>query len=126
MEGGGFRFMAARIHRRRADIKQIVTIVTSLGIPRTRYSNGVDTVTRDTDAFVEALAAVLRTTREEQRMSKTELAARAGLSQPHIGFVERGIRVPTVDSLKRISIALGLSATDLVGKAEALAASKSK
>lgn len=87
---------------------------------------GVDPVTRDTNAFVEALASVLKTAREDAQISQTELAARAGLSQPHIGYIENEKRAPTVESLKRISIALKVPAADLVAKAEALAASKRK
>jgi len=86
----------------------------------------VDSVTRDTNAFVKSLAAVLRLAREQLEMSQTELAARAGLSQPHIGYIEHGKRAPTVESLKRISIALGKSAADLVSEAEALAARDGK
>lgn len=86
----------------------------------------MDSVTRDTNAFVKSLAAVLRLAREQLEMSQTELAARAGLSQPHIGYIEHGKRAPTVESLKRISIALGKSAADLVSEAEALAARDGK
>lgn len=81
----------------------------------------MDPVTRDTNAFVKSLASVLQAARERTQISKTELAARAGLSQPHIGYIEHGKRAPTVESLKRISIALGISAADLVAEAEALA-----
>lgn len=84
----------------------------------------MDPVSRDTNAFVKSLATVLRAAREHLQLSQTELAARAGLSQPHIGYIEHGKRAPTVESLKRISIALGKSAAELVSEAEALAAAK--
>lgn len=78
----------------------------------------MDSVSRLTNSFVESLAATLRSERERQGVSQTELAARAGLSQPHIGYIERGKRAPTVDSLKRIALALGKTATELVSTAE--------
>jgi transcriptional regulator with XRE-family HTH domain len=78
----------------------------------------VDSVSRVTNSFVKSLAEVLRIERERQELSQTELAARAGLSQPHIGYIERGKRAPTVESLKRIALAMGKTATELVGMAE--------
>jgi len=78
----------------------------------------VDSVSPLTNSFVKSLAATLRSERERQGLSQTELAARAGLSQPHIGYIERGKRAPTVESLKRIALALGKTATELVSLAE--------
>jgi transcriptional regulator with XRE-family HTH domain len=81
----------------------------------------VDKVTRAAEAFARSLAGVLKVAREESGLSQTELAARSGLSQPHVGYLEQGKRGTSADSLKRIAFALGITATDLVSRAEELA-----
>lgn len=95
-----------------------ITIVISGSEPTCGYGFAVDSVGRLTNSFVKSLADVLRSERERQGLSQTELAARAGLSQPHIGYIERGKRAPTVESLKRIALAMGRTATELVSMAE--------
>lgn len=80
----------------------------------------MDSVSRATDAFVKALARVLLSAREQRGLSQTELATKAGLSQPHIGYIEQGKRSPSVESLKRLAIALDTSATELVSSAETI------
>ena len=79
----------------------------------------MDRITRAANAFAHALADVLRSAREESGLSQTELAAKAGLSQPHIGYLEKGQRGTSADSLKRIALALGTTAAELVRRAEA-------
>lgn len=44
----------------------------------------------------------------------TVLAARAGLSQQMVSYVERGLRNPTLDTLLRISAALEIDLPDLL------------
>ena len=68
---------------------------------------------------MEALAGVLQAERKKTGLSRTELAAKAGLSRPHVGYLETGERQPSVESLKRIALALGTTATELVRLAEA-------
>lgn len=68
---------------------------------------------------MSALAGVLQEARKAVGLSRTELAAKAGLSRPHVGYLETGERQPSVESLKRIALALGTTATELVGRAEA-------
>ena len=70
---------------------------------------------------MEALAGVLMAERKRTGLSRTELAAKAGLSRPHVGYVETGERQPSVESLKRIALALGTTAAELVTRAEAAA-----
>ena len=81
----------------------------------------MESISSQTEAFADALAEVLTAIRKEKGVSQTDLAARSGLTQPHIGYIEQGKRRPTIDSLKRIALALGTSATDLVQQAEARA-----
>ena len=78
----------------------------------------MDSVTRATKAFLAALADVLREEREKSGLSRTELAARAGLSRPHIGYLETGQRQPSAESLKRLSLVFGSSVAELARRAE--------
>ena len=48
----------------------------------------------------------------------TALAAKAGLSQQMVSYVERGIRNPTLDTLLRITEALDVPLGELITKAE--------
>jgi len=80
----------------------------------------VDAVTRQTEAFVKALATVLRLAREDKGISKIELATRAGLSQPYIGYIEQGARCPTAESLKRLALALEIPLHQLIRRTEEL------
>ena len=83
-----------------------------------RYRSLVDSVTRSTKAFMEALVGVLREERQRSGLSQTELAAKAGLSRPHVGYLETGERQPSVESLKRLAHALGTTVADLASRAE--------
>jgi len=47
-------------------------------------------------------AGILASAREASGITQSELARRAGTSQPDISLIERGERVPTVDTLDRL------------------------
>lgn len=66
---------------------------------------------------VEAVAHDLRDERIRQSVSMDSLAAKSGLSQPMISYVERGMRNPTLDTLLRIADALGVDLWELLRKA---------
>ena len=69
-------------------------------------------------AFGRALATVIRERREEIGMSLTQLGTTAGLSQQSVSYLERLKRTPSIDTLFRVSQALGLSVSSLVKRAE--------
>lgn len=48
----------------------------------------------------------------------TALAAKAGLSQQMVSYVERGIRNPTLDTLLRMTEALDVPLGKIITKAE--------
>lgn len=52
--------------------------------------------------------------RHELGLSQEELAFRCGMQPSHIGFLERGQRNPTLDTLERIALGLGVSVCQLV------------
>ena len=63
------------------------------------------------------VAALLREERERQGLSMTVVGERAGLSQQAVSYVERGMRIPNLDSLLRITGALNVELSDVVAEA---------
>lgn len=52
--------------------------------------------------------------RKELEITQTELAERAGLSQAHISKIERGIGMPRIDILMKISEAFECDICELI------------
>lgn len=59
----------------------------------------------------------IRQQRERANLSLRRLADRAGISNPYLSQIERGIRRPSAEILKRISRALEISAETLYTRA---------
>lgn len=85
----------------------------------------MDAVTRRSNAFSKALATVLRGLREEKNLSQLELASRAGISNQYVGYIERELRRPTVETLARLAIALDCPVSDICKRTEELLSKKS-
>jgi transcriptional regulator with XRE-family HTH domain len=64
--------------------------------------------------------AVVRETREAQRISQEDLAQRAGLHRTYVSMIERGRRTASLAVVEKLAAALGTSMQDLVRRAEAL------
>ena len=79
-----------------------------------------------TTTFCLVLACELRRRREVAGLSMNELATSAGLSQPMIGFIEKGTCVPTAASLFRIASVLGCPLSEIFGVVEKEIASNKK
>lgn len=63
------------------------------------------------------LGAFIRTQRERANLSLRRLADKAGISNPYLSQIERGIRKPSAEILKSLSRALEISANSLYSKA---------
>jgi transcriptional regulator with XRE-family HTH domain len=63
------------------------------------------------------VAELLREERERKSLSMTVLAGRAGLSQQSISYIERGLRIPNLDTLIRLTDALEIELWPLLKKA---------
>jgi len=79
-----------------------------------------------TTTYCRVLACELRHRRETAGLSMNQLAEGAGLSQPMIGFIEKGTCVPTAASLFRIASVLGCSLAEIFGAVEKEIASNKK
>ena len=64
-------------------------------------------------ARIEALGDYIREQRDQAQMSVRQLAAAAGVSNPYLSQIERGLRRPSADILNRLAGALRISAETL-------------
>jgi transcriptional regulator with XRE-family HTH domain len=68
-------------------------------------------------SFGTRLGARLRARREALGMSQAKLGEKAGISANYVGVLERGQKLPTLDTLVALAKALGVSTSDLLGEA---------
>jgi len=64
---------------------------------------------------------LLREARERRGVSKYALAERSGLSEQMIGYVERGARNPSLETVVRISAGLEVNLGDIIKRAHKMA-----
>ena len=69
------------------------------------------------EAAIKQLIELLRDKRLQKKLSVNEVAVRSGLSRAMISRVEKGERLPTIDTLLRISEALEIDLARLLRKA---------
>jgi transcriptional regulator with XRE-family HTH domain len=66
---------------------------------------------------VPAIGSYIREQREQAKISLRQLAQAAGVSNPYLSQIERGLHEPSVRVLKAIATALNLSAETLLAQA---------
>ena len=80
--------------------------------------SGVD----DAVAAVETIGTYIRTQRENAKVSVRQLARVAGISNPYLSQIERGLRKPSAEILAQIATGLRISAEVLYVRAGILEA----
>jgi transcriptional regulator with XRE-family HTH domain len=63
------------------------------------------------------VAEILRAERVAQNLSLTRLAEGAGLSRQAVSYIEQERRIPTLDTLLRITRVLKLDASEVIARA---------
>lgn len=71
--------------------------------------------------FLSQFGHAVRAARQTLGISQEELAARSQLHRTYLAGIERGIRNPSLKSIARIAKGLGLSASALFQRMEAMA-----
>ena len=74
--------------------------------------------TKDDEKWLLAVGAAVRSRRKELGLSQEELGYKAKLDRTYISGVERGVRNPTVGSLRRIAQALDTTSSTILNVAE--------
>ena len=72
---------------------------------------------KERQAICSRVCKLLREARTERQLSMTSLAQMTGLSQQAISYVEREMRTPSLDTLLRMTQALGIALGDVVNRA---------
>ena len=70
------------------------------------------------ESVIRNVANFLKEERLRQNFSMSELAKQAGLSQQMVSYVERRMRIPTLDTLLRICRVLKVPLWNIIMKAE--------
>lgn len=65
------------------------------------------------DASVK-IGRAIRKARDKRGFTQEELALEAGLNRAYIGYIERGERNPSTETISKIAKALKVSARDLL------------
>ena len=68
--------------------------------------------------LVDSFGTAVRQLREKQGWSQEVLAERADLNRSYVGELERGQAIPSLLTLKKLSVALNLSLTSLLKQTE--------
>jgi transcriptional regulator with XRE-family HTH domain len=70
----------------------------------------------------QAFGLALRKAREEHGLTQEEAAAAVGIDRAYYGHVERSTQTPTVNTVWRVSAAVGLKPSQLLARAERILA----
>jgi ribosome-binding protein aMBF1 (putative translation factor) len=71
-----------------------------------------------TDALTKRLGAAIRSLRRARKLSQERLAIASGTARPCLSRIERGLAIPTLSTLGKISSALGIELVDLFATIE--------
>jgi transcriptional regulator with XRE-family HTH domain len=86
-------------------------------VPKDGHSPDGQPESRHADERHSEVGVFIRLQRERANLSLRRLADRAGISNPYLSQIERGVRKPSAEILKRISRALSISAETLYTRA---------
>jgi transcriptional regulator with XRE-family HTH domain len=73
---------------------------------------------RKLDLLSDLVAKELKSRREAVGLSKNEVATRSGLAVSFVSYLESGKRKPTIETLTRLALVFGTSASDLLAVCE--------
>lgn len=71
-------------------------------------------------AKANRIGQVIRTNREQRGLSQESLAALADINRSYLGEIERGIAVPSIETLQKLADALGEKLSVLIAQYEKL------
>ncbi|HEX3626237.1 MAG TPA: helix-turn-helix transcriptional regulator [Verrucomicrobiae bacterium] len=72
---------------------------------------------RNAQALCVKAIAVLQKERQRRKLSKYYVAQASGLSPQMIGYIERGMRNPTLETVLRVAEAMDVKLEDIIKRA---------
>ena len=75
-------------------------------------------------ALCERIVRLLREERAHRGLSKYAVEQRAGISQQMVGYVERGLRKPSLETALRMADALEVDLADIIKRARVTTSKK--
>ena len=78
------------------------------------------------EATVASVVRLLREEREQRGLSMNVVAQRAGLSHSIVSLIERDLRNPTLETLLRMTEAIGIDLGEIITRAQREAAKSKK
>jgi transcriptional regulator with XRE-family HTH domain len=81
-------------------------------------------VSKISEAVCSQVARLLKEERAKGGLSLNSVAQKAGLSRQTVTFIEQEQRIPTLDTLLRITLALDIDLEKIISKARKAAAKK--
>jgi transcriptional regulator with XRE-family HTH domain len=85
--------------------------------PTERVGNAVEQATQVMGQAVGDIGSYIRAQREQAQVSLRQLARNAGVSNPYLSQIERGLRKPSAEILQQIARGLRISAEALYVRA---------
>jgi len=69
-------------------------------------------------AECERILRLLKAERERRGLSKYAIAQDSGLSQPSIGYIEKGMRIPSLETTLRLAKAMNVDLAKIIKRAQ--------
>jgi transcriptional regulator with XRE-family HTH domain len=69
-------------------------------------------------AECERIIQLLKEERERRGLSKYAVAQGSGLSQPSIGYIEKGLRIPSLETVLRLAQAMKADLPEIIKRAQ--------
>lgn len=70
------------------------------------------------NAIASKIGKIIRSKRESRGLSQEALAELSNLNRTYLGEVERGLAMPSIETLEKISIALNEKLSELIAEYE--------
>ena len=81
-------------------------------------------IEKDCQAICARIIRLLREERQNQGLTKYVVAQRSGLSQQAVGYMERGEKRPSLETILRYAAAIEVDFADIVRRAQGEASPK--
>jgi transcriptional regulator with XRE-family HTH domain len=78
------------------------------------YFNGRVNIDNETSKLLALIGSRIRTLRKEKKWTQESLAERAGINDKEVSHIELGNRNITIETLVKIAMSLGVSASILL------------